>query len=185
MPRPNKPRSISAERNLAARIATEREKRGWNYEVLADHMARVGCAMHPSALYKIEKGTPARRITVDELVGFSKVFDNFDLNQMVALEPDLVRASDLVQLLALAWSLMDDALEEAEKARVKGVEVAEDLFNHIRDHDIDPESVLVELRRMVGQLFFAGLLADQAGTPKPAVQRLIDRLEALKGGEPS
>lgn len=74
MPRPNKPRSIASERSLARRVAVERERRGWSYDGLASRMGQVGCAIQSSAIYKIEKSDPPRRITVDELVAFAEVF---------------------------------------------------------------------------------------------------------------
>jgi hypothetical protein len=38
-------------------------------------MTKAGCAINGSALYKIEKGVPRRRITVDEHVAFASVFE--------------------------------------------------------------------------------------------------------------
>lgn len=75
MARPNRPRSIEGESNLARRIQREREYRGLSYEALAKTMTDVGCSIQGSAIYKIEKGDPPRRITVDELVAFARVFD--------------------------------------------------------------------------------------------------------------
>ena len=74
MPRPNRARSIASEDNLARRITYEREQRGWSYAGLAQRMTAQGCAIDQSALYKIEKGAPRRRISVDELVAISEVF---------------------------------------------------------------------------------------------------------------
>lgn len=74
MPRPNPPRAVSMERYLAQRIARERQERGWSYEVLATHMTQAGCPLDQSAIYKIERGDPPRRITVDELVGYCRSF---------------------------------------------------------------------------------------------------------------
>lgn len=73
MPRPNPPRPIGREAVLASRIAYERQARGWTYENLASRMARAGCPINASALHKIEKGSPPRRITVDEFVALSHV----------------------------------------------------------------------------------------------------------------
>lgn len=56
MSRPNRKRTIEGESNLAERVAQEREAAGLSYE-------------------KIEKGNPRRRVTVDELLAFSEVFD--------------------------------------------------------------------------------------------------------------
>lgn len=90
MPRPNGPRAIYSEVGLARRIAFERlgQKPPWSYEGLAKRMTDAGCAINASAIYKIEKSDPPRRITVDELVAFSAVFD-------VPIEDLLVPPGDL------------------------------------------------------------------------------------------
>lgn len=75
MSRPNRKRTIEGESNLAERVAQEREAAGLSYEKLAEKMTEAGCAIQGSALYKIEKGNPRRRVTVDELLAFSEVFD--------------------------------------------------------------------------------------------------------------
>lgn len=59
---------------MALRIAREREMRGWSYERLATAMADVGCPIQGSAIYKIEKGEPRRRIAVNELAALSRVW---------------------------------------------------------------------------------------------------------------
>ncbi|MCW2904183.1 MAG: hypothetical protein JWO67_6448, partial [Streptosporangiaceae bacterium] len=75
MPRPNRSRSSRSEADLARRVAYEREQRGWTYEGTANLLTKAGCAIQPSAIYKIEKGDPPRRISVNELVAFSRIFD--------------------------------------------------------------------------------------------------------------
>lgn len=75
MARPNLGRSIDQEANLAERIRHERELRAWSYETLAKAMTDEGCRVQGSAIFKIEKVEPRRRITVDELVALSRVFD--------------------------------------------------------------------------------------------------------------
>lgn len=75
MARPNRLRSVEGESNLARRIQREREYRGLSYEALAKAMTEAGCSIQGSAIFKIEKGNPRRRITVDELVALAKVFD--------------------------------------------------------------------------------------------------------------
>lgn len=75
MPRPNPGRTIAAEQYLARRIKDERAARGWTLESVAARMKIEGCDIHSSAIYKIETANPPRRITVDELVAFSRVFD--------------------------------------------------------------------------------------------------------------
>ena len=54
------------------------EQRGWSYTGLAQRMTAQGCAIDQSALYKIEKGNPRRRISVDELVALREVFAQAD-----------------------------------------------------------------------------------------------------------
>lgn len=83
MPRPNQPRSVDTEAHVARNIRREREQRGLTYERLAEKMTEAGCPMHGSAVYKIENSDPPRRITVNELVTFARVFG-------VALEDLLV-----------------------------------------------------------------------------------------------
>jgi len=73
MPRPNKPRIMGNERALARRLRWEREARGWTYDGLAARMTAVGCPIQGSALFKVEKNDPPRRVTVDELVALSRV----------------------------------------------------------------------------------------------------------------
>jgi transcriptional regulator with XRE-family HTH domain len=75
MPRLNPGRTLASEANLARRIAYERDARGLSYEALAAAMTEQGCAIQGSAIYKIEKSDPPRRVTVDELVALAKVFD--------------------------------------------------------------------------------------------------------------
>lgn len=96
MPRPNKGRTLFAEENLAQRVAIERGRRGWSYEGLAERMTQVGCRIAPSALYKIEKGSPPRRVTVDEVVAFSRVF-GISMASLVA-DPRLAKRDHLAGL---------------------------------------------------------------------------------------
>ncbi len=97
MPPRNPARSLFSEEALAARIAHERERRGWTYESVAKRMTEAGCPINQSAIYKIEKAEPRRRITVDELVAFSQIFD--------------LSVEDLLVPLDLAGSLDGAALE--------------------------------------------------------------------------
>jgi hypothetical protein len=60
-------------------------------------MTDAGTALHATAIFKIEKGDPPRRITVDELVGFARVFET-NVDDLLA-PPELVaqqRARELV-----------------------------------------------------------------------------------------
>jgi transcriptional regulator with XRE-family HTH domain len=122
VPRPNQPRSIASEENLARRIAYEREARAWSYAGLAQRMTERGCAIDQSALYKIEKGSPRRRIAVDELVALSDVF-SVPINELLA-PPEL--AANKVVL---------DALQRYREtlAALEGAE--SDLFDLVKGDD--------------------------------------------------
>ena len=74
MPRVSKSRNLANEINLAKRIGYERERAEQSYAGLAKRMEDAGYPIQASAIFKIERGDPPRRITVDELVGFSQVF---------------------------------------------------------------------------------------------------------------
>lgn len=98
MPRVNPLRSLANERNLARRIQFERARRGMSYDGLAKRMAAAGVPIQSTAIFKIEKGDPPRRITVDELVGFAAVFD-LTIDEML-LPMELVqnrRATELAE----------------------------------------------------------------------------------------
>jgi transcriptional regulator with XRE-family HTH domain len=60
---------------LAERVRLERTNRGWSYDRLSKELAGVRCRVAPSSLHKIERGTPRRSISVDELFALAKVFD--------------------------------------------------------------------------------------------------------------
>jgi len=123
MPRPNPPRSIASEQSLARRVAHERETRGMSYEGLAARMTKAGCPIQASALYKIEKSTPPRRITVDELVALAQVFDLSVENLL--LPPEAVAAKEL-GVLVIRWN---DAHQHALQAK----EDDEDAWQRVKD----------------------------------------------------
>lgn len=118
MARPNPRRSIGTEQALSRRLQWERERRGWSYDGLASRMTNVGCPIQPSALYKIEKGDPPRRITVDELVALAQVMEHSvpDLLQPVemVLHEDITRTE---QAEKEAWKRLQEAADAALEAR--------------------------------------------------------------------
>lgn len=71
MPPRNK-RTIEVEQEFAKSIASHRKRLGLTYEQLADRMKAIGCDIQASGIQKTEKS--GRRVTVEELVGYSKVF---------------------------------------------------------------------------------------------------------------
>lgn len=98
MARRNALRSIEGESNLAKRVQTERERRGWSYETLARHMSDKGCAINGSAIFRIEKGSPPRKISVDELITFAQVFDSTVEDLLTPVE--LLRKERVRELVA-------------------------------------------------------------------------------------
>jgi transcriptional regulator with XRE-family HTH domain len=128
MPRPNQPRTIGTEKTLARRIRWEREGEGMTYEGLAARMAAVGCPIQPSALYKIEKNNPPRRITVDELVALAQVFETSI--QELLLPPEVVADRDLRRLL-----------ESWRDARLEEIAATDGMADYLTSHP-DVEDVL-------------------------------------------
>jgi len=111
MPRHNPARSIASESNLALRIAVERDQRGLSYEGLARLMADVGCPIQGSAIYRIEKGDPPRRVTVDELVAFGAVFELSIDEMLIPVEiVDQKEAKRLVSEMAETTSLLGETV---------------------------------------------------------------------------
>jgi transcriptional regulator with XRE-family HTH domain len=93
---------LGNEKWLGQRIQTERKVRGWSQAKLSDKLAKAGHPLHQSAISKIEPpdedkrgGRPRgavsgkRSVTIDEAVGFSKVF-KIPLGELL-LPPDAVR----------------------------------------------------------------------------------------------
>lgn len=113
MPRPNRNRTIATEQALARRIAYERDKRGMTYDGLASLMTAAGCPIQASALYKIEKADPPRRITVDELVALSRVFE-IPVGRLL-LPPEVAASKEATAL----WEKYEQATERYLSARAE------------------------------------------------------------------
>ncbi len=161
----NQQRRIGIERDLAARIAYEREERGWSYDVLAKRLTDVGCSIAASSVHKIEKGEPPRRISVDELYALSKVFD-IPVDDL-ATPPVAYRAQHGDRLLDDYF----DAVDRLVEFRVDTLEAGENVIDYAktltraeveeivrtwvdrqeREHGplIDPESLHVALLRFI------------------------------------
>jgi transcriptional regulator with XRE-family HTH domain len=131
MPRPNPPRSIAGEKVLARRIAMERENRGWTYDGLASRMTGAGCPIQPSAIYKIEKADPPRRITVDELLGFSAAFE--------LGVPDLLRPREVVvdERLSRLFDKWEQARQEEHAAQQRNRDAFEKMAHFVQNNHGD------------------------------------------------
>jgi transcriptional regulator with XRE-family HTH domain len=115
---------LQAEEYAAQNIQLLRETRGWSQRTLARKLARIGHPLLHTAIYKIEKGTPTRRrISVDDLVAFSIVFD-VTLDQLVA---DPVAGSSLALVRKFEeWQRMLAQHEEMASAQQVERQATED-----------------------------------------------------------
>lgn len=186
MPRPNRARGVFAEDNLAARIAVEREQRGWTYEGLAKRMSDAGCPLDQSAVYKIEKSKPRRRIVVDELVAFAQVF-GVSVEDLL-LPPEIATRREVVELL-IHWNVADQQLDAAKvkcdeawqavkdyaTAHPDVAPVLEDLLGRWADHYIVDDYRTVEVAKMMRELTRDARWAD-------IIRADLDRLTAQDDG---
>jgi transcriptional regulator with XRE-family HTH domain len=133
--------SPEGESNLARRVGQLRQEKGWSYERLADEMKAAGCPTHTASMFRIEKGE--RRITVDELIAFSRVFamDVADLlTPIELLRKDRARSvvaavSDAEQ--RLTTSIIDACLAWREwHALAEADEELWEYASHLRDDDV-------------------------------------------------
>lgn len=99
MPRANRGRTSDAEDRLASRLQRERESRGWSYAEVAARLSQVGCTIHSSAIYKIEKGSPRRAVTAIELAAFALVFETTPNDLLASLHDLLARKAALQETL--------------------------------------------------------------------------------------
>ena len=128
MPRPNPLRSLQSEANLARRIAHERESRGWTYDGTAKRLTDAGCAIQGSAIYKIEKANPPRRISVDELVAFGKVFD-LEVDELL-VPINVLLSKDAARLFG-QWT---EARAELGRWTEREASIWDDLRDHVAKH---------------------------------------------------
>lgn len=190
MPRPNRARSLLAEEHLARRVAQERNARGWSYDRLAKRMTEAGCAIQASALFKIEQSQPRRRITVDELVAFAKVFD-IDVRDLL-VPPEVAASQALGARLADLSSMRKQfvaALQDALTMRRRYAEALEDLVEAIDTPDLplaEPAAHWVRafVHSEVEEMSKRQQLEDDLGSlERITVDRLSHVLERTTGGD--
>lgn len=117
-------RTLGSERVVAARLKLERERRGWTYDALARRMEAEGVPIQISALHKIEKADPPRRVTLDEAIALANVF-KIELKELV--EPIAFTeqrwAEEVARDFIAATSGLDDAHAELVRAAVRLAEI--------------------------------------------------------------
>jgi transcriptional regulator with XRE-family HTH domain len=111
VPRAN-PRPPGAEDIVARRVAYERERRGWSTAELARRMTEAGVPLNQSSIYKIEKGTPRRTISLDEALAFARVFGR-SLDELRSM-PDDQAVKELAQIERAIERTLEDAQDRAE-----------------------------------------------------------------------
>jgi transcriptional regulator with XRE-family HTH domain len=158
---------LASEDALARRITYEREERGWSPGGLADLMTKAGVPMNQSAIWKIEKGEPRRKITVTELLGFTKVFELSVGDLLTA--PELIphqRAQKLCAQWIWRFNQFENALVSCDRARTK-------LAAHLADHPDATEA----LGAQVADYFKGGVAeADEIVDQVTAQAELIAEL---------
>lgn len=157
MPRLNPDRTIGREELVARRIADFRQRHDppMTYEDFAGRMAAVGCPIRPSAIFKIEKGEPRRKISVDELVAFAEVLD-VPVEQLVARP-----AHDLALGAEEAVRQCRAAYEAWERALVRESQAVEETRLARRTLDVRWEKVqqvLAKLPQEVSAVYLAEMV---------------------------
>lgn len=142
MSRPNPGRTVFAEDHVAARITLERERRGWTLEGLAKRMTDAGCPLAASAVYKTEQGQPRRRIVVDELVAFSRVFV-IPVDQLL-LDPELEADQLLIDKLN-AVAALAATRDEAEHKLITTVMEVRGLMKGSKRAEATVDRYLMEM----------------------------------------
>lgn len=170
MARPNRGRTIREESNLAERVQYEREQRGWTYEAMAKALTDAGCRINASAIFKIEKGDPPRRITVDELVAFSRAFSTSVEDLLTPME---VLRQDHAKLL---MATMDEAAHEIQASAVKMLDA---MIEHNRLAASDPDLYEYVHLQMFGEGPGKATIDSSDPAHSPAMQGLLGLYEGL------
>lgn len=115
------------ESRFVARLEEELAAQGWSDTRLEGAMARVGYPLAAATLWKIRKGNPRRRITLDDAYGIAKAlgFDSVD---------EFVSGKDLRDILQAA-SELKDAVRRLDQARLACNESSTRLYALLADEE--------------------------------------------------
>lgn len=145
-------KKVAVEDGLAMRIEQLRTAEGWSYSELSRRMGEAGCPIERSSLQKIEKGSPRRKIGVNELVAFTTVF-NKNFAEILLTPAEVSRIAygrDVKDIRAVSWAKIEaDQRHEALIERLvaacleddEGPERLRDLLaeRHEIETKLDPE----------------------------------------------
>lgn len=149
------------------RIRHEREQRGWSTAELARRVSLAGVPMLQQTVWKIESGTPRRKLTVGEAAAFASVFD-ITLDQLMRPPADDV-PHELVRLALefRSWRLA----EGAQASRLVGIN---ERIARLTDAEMYTADVVAK---------FTPITADQAVTDlETIIANLQDVLAAVRRG---
>ncbi|MGK5448045.1 helix-turn-helix transcriptional regulator [Streptomyces radiopugnans] len=135
---------LYSEGNVAARVALEREVRGWSTTELAERVTKAGVKMSQTAVWRIENGKPRRRINLDEALAFARVFE-LPLEELMSppLEGLDVNSRRLVQEAVEAFYQARDAQDRLHHAVVA-------IADHIQAHPDSSRAIHEQCLRLMG-----------------------------------
>lgn len=136
---------LYSEGNAAARVALERETRGWSTTELAARMTKAGVAMNQTAVWRIENGKPRRKITLDEALGFARVFE-LPLEELMSppLEGIDLEGRRVVQEAVEAFYESRDAQDRLHEAVVG-------IADYLRAHPEGSAGIHTQCLRLMGE----------------------------------
>ncbi|MFB7745631.1 helix-turn-helix transcriptional regulator [Streptomyces sp. NPDC056132] len=136
---------LYSEGNVAARVALEREVRGWSTTELADRVTKAGVKMNQTAVWRIEHGEPRRRINLDEALAFARVFE-LPLEELMSppLEGIDMDGRRLVQEAVEAFYESRDAQDRLHHAVAATAE-------HTRAHPESSRAIHEQCLRLMGE----------------------------------
>ncbi|MER6486566.1 helix-turn-helix transcriptional regulator [Streptomyces virginiae] len=145
---------LYSEGNAAARIGLEREVRGWSTTELAARMTKVGVPMNQTAVWRIENGNPRRKITLDEALGFARVFE-LPLEELMspALDGLDLDGRRIVQEAVEAFYESRDAQDRLHHAVVA-------ISEYIEAHPEGSKGIHLQVLRLMGEEREARALAE-------------------------
>lgn len=163
------------EDNVADHVRIEREARGWSTAELARHVTEAGCPISQSAVWRIESGEPRRKISVDELIAFSRVFGK--PIEALLRPPRPEYPSDLVQTYLIQWM---DQESKVWDARLNASLAFNDLVEVLR---IFPGAT-THLAQMLEELLEAWHLTFLEGEMMKTLKSLPQRVAEMSQREP-
>jgi len=168
MPRAN-PRQPGPEERAAKRIEHERTKRGWSTAELARRMTEEGVPVNQSSIYKIEKGSPRRTISLDEAHALVSVFGLESIYELESIPEEIIGADvaryvdelgeiedSVGELRRKVGGLLGEVVKTAEAAQpirdYLGAEPPWAGIDELRDELTELAAVIIQVRDMIARL---------------------------------